>query len=577
MKKTMATIVLSGLIFSVGLIQAQEIKAETTAETTIETTVGTTIQTELGATIETETETTTETTMDIEHADTENSLSKTAKTIKGWTTVKGKTYYYKNGKVVTGFQTIGKSTYYFTKKGVMRTGLRTIEGKKYYFGTDGIMKTKWQTIGTKKYYFHKTTGEAYIGWNTISKKTYYFSKAGVVKRGLTSIGGKDYYFDTDGVMQTGFQILDNVTWYFEPTEGCRLSGWQTIEGSQHYFDPQKGMLTGIQTIENTYYFFDEKGVYNSAVEIEADGTLVSGWQERTEGTCYYQSGLRLTGWQTIEATSYYFNSQGVMQTGFVTIGKKTYFLKAKGGFATGFKEVGENTYFFTDTGIMVTGWKMIEGKQYYFSETGIMAKGTTVVIEDAYSVFDVNGVYVPEKSYYLVNGNVKVHLQYKTDPQVDTATLLAAIIQCEAGNQREFPVITNDGTTVYKGMVGVGYVIANRLSATKSYKEVIYQLSQFQPARTGTLTKLLQDTSAITKDCINAAKVVMDNVSTGEEQIKEFKRADFTWQNFWAVSYANTTDFYSVYDETIGECETMQGHVFFNYTKTITSKKTVAV
>ena len=51
----------------------------------------------------------------------------------GFKKVGGKTYYYSEGKKLTGWQTIDGSRYYFSKSGIMRTGLVKIGKDRYFF------------------------------------------------------------------------------------------------------------------------------------------------------------------------------------------------------------------------------------------------------------------------------------------------------------------------------------------------------------------------------------------------------------------------------------------------------------
>lgn len=64
----------------------------------------------------------------------------------------------------------------------------------------------------------------------------------------------------------------------------------------------------------------------------------------------------------------------------------------------------------------------------------------------------------------------------------DEVTLLAAIIQCEAGNE------------IYEGQVAVGAVVMNRVrsgSYPSSIYEVIYQSGQFPPAGNGSVARIV--------------------------------------------------------------------------------------
>ena len=129
----------------------------------------------------------------------------------GLNKVSGKTYFYKDGKKQSGWQSVGKKKYYFDKKTkVMATGKVKI-GKKYYYSspakkTLGQMQTGKIKVGKKYYYFSpvkKTFGQMQTGWVKISKKYYYFSpKAktlGQMVTGKLKIGKKVYKFNAKGV------------------------------------------------------------------------------------------------------------------------------------------------------------------------------------------------------------------------------------------------------------------------------------------------------------------------------------------------------------------------------------------
>ncbi|MDD7643681.1 MAG: cell wall hydrolase [bacterium] len=81
-----------------------------------------------------------------------------------------------------------------------------------------------------------------------------------------------------------------------------------------------------------------------------------------------------------------------------------------------------------------------------------------------------------------------------TSASVDDATLLAAIIQCEAGSEP------------YEGKVAVGAVVLNRMRSGRwpnSISGVIYQRGQFGPVSNGSLARALS--GSISSSCKNAA------------------------------------------------------------------------
>lgn len=392
---------------------------------------------------------------------------------------------------------------------------KTKKGKTYYY-VNGVKQTGWQTIKNKTYHFTRK-GVMQTGWQKLDGKKYYFSNKGVMQKGLKTIKNKKYYFDANGVMQTGLLQVGSKTYYFDK-KGIMKTGWQTVSGNKYYFSSK---------------------------------------------------GVAQTGLKTIKSKKYYFDQSGIMQKGFQTIKNKTYYFDKKGIMKTGWRKLSGNKYYFSSKGVMQTYWKKIKGKKYYFGSDGKMVKNTALIIDGVYYIFNSKGIYDPSVSYFTING-VKVHAQYKTDAQVSAEQLLATIIYCEAGNQKQYPVsgiVDGNNVTVYKGQLAVGYVIANRRKSNMDFKEVIYQVNQFEPARTGVLTKYLNNYSAVSTECKNAAKIILNDVSTNSNSVPGYMRSDCKWKNFWATSYANKTNFFSVYNDS--EYEIIQGHVFFNYTKLI--------
>lgn len=96
---------------------------------------------------------------------------------------------------------------------------------------------------------------------------------------------------------------------------------------------------------------------------------------------------------------------------------------------------------------------------------------------------------------------------------VDDVTLLAAIIQCEAGNQ------------CYEGKLAVGAVVCNRVRSgayPNTIKEVIYAPSQFSPAGNGLLAKAVAN--GVSDSCRKAAEEALSG-STNVGGACHFRRA----------------------------------------------------
>lgn len=174
----------------------------------------------------------------------------------GWKTINGKTYFFNsNGVAAIYTKNINNSTYYFDgTTSVMHKGwLRFIKTNKWrYFNAEGKMVTGWQTIGGKKYYFDKN-GYMLIYTQKINGKTYYFTSKGNMLTGWVKNinNGTWRYFDKNGVMQTGWLTLGNKKYYLN-SSGIMQTGWQTIDGKKYFFANSGEMKTGYVNIYATY-------------------------------------------------------------------------------------------------------------------------------------------------------------------------------------------------------------------------------------------------------------------------------------------------------------------------------------
>ena len=150
----------------------------------------------------------------------------------GWQTIDGDNYFFYTvtdkakkqykGTAVKGFFNWKTGQYYFDASNIMTLGWQKINGFRYNMGTDGKIKTGWQTIGGKTYYFYPVTvnarghykGTAAVGHTMIGDKLYYFQNDGVKSNKmpsmtLTAIDYKniDYYGDATLLYSGGKYLL----------------------------------------------------------------------------------------------------------------------------------------------------------------------------------------------------------------------------------------------------------------------------------------------------------------------------------------------------------------------------------
>ena len=156
---------------------------------------------------------------------------------------------------------------------------------------------------------------------------------------------------------------------------------------------------------------------NGEIVFYRNGKKVTGWQEIEESRYYFtEDGYMTSGWLLLDTGWYYLNNQGIQQTGWVKLGNAWYYLMPETGLMvsdglklvdgewysfydwggmrnTTWYQVGQDWYFFNGGGHMVKDqWVEWKGKWYYLSSDGKMAFDT--ITPDGYRV-DQDGVWQP--------------------------------------------------------------------------------------------------------------------------------------------------------------------------------------
>lgn len=127
------------------------------------------------------------------------------------------------------------------------------------------------------------------------------------------------------------------------------------------------------------------------IELSIDTATAQGWTRNATGHwMYYKEGKKQIGWQMINGTYYFFNSDGVMHEGWKqNTQTQNWYYWTNEGIASGWRNIGGKWYYFGKDHIMYQdGFKEIEGKTYYFYKDGAMAANTKI---DQVEV-DENGV-----------------------------------------------------------------------------------------------------------------------------------------------------------------------------------------
>ena len=385
----------------------------------------------------------------------------------GWNTVNGKTYYYQNGKKLTGEQKIDGHWYYFGNDGVMRTGFVNLGSKTVYYNSDGQMQYGEQKIGDSWYYFDTVTGAMVTGFYDLPGKRVYYGSDGKMRYGEQKINGYWYYFDPvygtmatgiyklpektvyygeDGRMRYGEQKIEGFWYYFDTITGKMATGFYKLPEKTVYYDADGKMLYGRQNIGSDQYYFDPvtgKMATNGFVNAteakyycRSDGKLVHGEQKINEGWYYFDTvtGAMVTGFydlpekrvyygsdgrmrygeQKINGYWYYFDPvYGTMATGFFNLPGKIVYYDTDGKMLYGDQRIENNWYYFDPVyGTMYTGWKTDTSGKKYYKEDGKLAVGEAK-INNKWYYFDENGIMqtgfveLEEKTvYYAKSGEM---------------------------------------------------------------------------------------------------------------------------------------------------------------------------
>ena len=184
----------------------------------------------------------------------ENEVSDAAR-LDGWVRLEGADgefrdidrYYIKNGKLLTGVQTIGGKTYYFGTGGCMDYGNFNEKAVYQYW--------KSYDDGTKRYFtFSKDKEFSYMatGFTKIGKDTFYFDpKTGAKyapkgsKKVVKQIGKYRYLFGISGAIYKNTMFrANNKIYYFDARGHMAKNKNVTYKGIKYRID-QKGNATRI--------------------------------------------------------------------------------------------------------------------------------------------------------------------------------------------------------------------------------------------------------------------------------------------------------------------------------------------
>ena len=172
----------------------------------------------------------------------------------GFVTDGDKTWYYKDGQYIIGYQVINGKRYVFDDNGVMQHSKwvqiynvwhylndngaavvncwRLKDGKYVYLGEYGGMKTGCWIKDYGYWYYVKADGSRYeSSWAKINGVWYWFGGSGKMAQSQwLKLGGKWYYFTGSGAMAANKWVKSGAYWYYLGSDGAMLTNTVTPDG-----------------------------------------------------------------------------------------------------------------------------------------------------------------------------------------------------------------------------------------------------------------------------------------------------------------------------------------------------------
>ena len=258
--------------------------------------------------------------------------------LEGVVTKADGTYYYEQGRPVdTGWLKVGDDYYVFTNGGKALTG---------YNWVGSYLTQTSRNPYTKGNFYFAEDGKLGSGVVELDDGYYYFEKGVAKEAGLVNFDGKYYLAEKGGKLATGRIWVGSYAsngllakGYYEFGEnGAMLQGVVEKADGLYYYDKGNARRLGLILRDGEYYFvdtngklaigkvwvgsYDSNGLLNKGnYEFGADGAMLNGFEELTDGIYYYNMGVaRYYGLKVIGSDLYYIEEGGKVMTGRVYVG-----------------------------------------------------------------------------------------------------------------------------------------------------------------------------------------------------------------------------------------------------------------
>lgn len=319
-----------------------------------------------------------------------------------------------------------------------------------YASSTASKVTGWQqvTVGKEKEWVYYKDGKMVKSdWvcSPASGLWYYMDEDGYMLYDCwgTDRESEDYWFDANGVMATGWRLIDleddedvsygpgsdmkndEQGYFYFGSSGAVWEGWLNLNGTYYFlndgsvdgFEDYQMVYGGVEIQDDEYYFGEasDGSMKKGIIKVVTEKNVNTPTATKTETYhLYADNGVRISdGWGKYNSEWYYLDEDGTIVTdGFLYLDKNDnmvdesmadyiYYMDKDGIMQKGWLEFGEEKevrpgevkgksyYYFKANGAMASGWLKEEDTYYYFSEeTGTdYSKGEMVT-----GLYQVNGV-----------------------------------------------------------------------------------------------------------------------------------------------------------------------------------------
>ena len=136
---------------------------------------------------------------------------------------------------------------------------------------------------------------------------------------------------------------------------------------------------------------------------------------------HYDGSYTTNGWEKINDTWYYFDSEGWMKTGWIKEYGNWYYLDDSGAMKTGWCWVSGSWYYLNTSGAMQTGWQNIGDDTYFFASSGArqtINRRALVLGETSTRAVPIEDVNAMEKVFSNQNFSEVVRFPDKTKAEI---------------------------------------------------------------------------------------------------------------------------------------------------------------